>query len=360
MSIFNEDKNDHLAEPMFLGNGVNVARFDEVKYPWIEKFTEKQLGFFWRETEVDLSTDRSDYEGLSDNEKHIFTSNLKYQILLDSVQGRAPSAAFLPVCSLPELEAWIVAWTFIESIHSRSYTHIIRNVYNHPSEVLDHILDVPQIIDRASAVTKDYDNLIAMNSVKHPLHNTREHKITLMRTLMSVNILEGIRFYVSFACTFSFAERNLMAGSAAIVKLICRDEAIHLAATQRILQAMAQGDEGSEWQGIFLDCMDDMDKMFEDAVQQECDWADYLFKDGSMMGLNAAILKQYVQHIADKRIEALGLPAKYKQTNPIPWMNAWTTSTNVQVAPQEQELSSYITGGLDVQIDDGEFGEFKL
>jgi ribonucleoside-diphosphate reductase beta chain len=349
---------------MFLGMNVDVARYDTMKYPWLDKLTERQAGFFWRETEIDLSKDAIDFkERLTDNERHVFISNLKYQILLDSVQGRAPTAAFSPICSLPELETWLQTWTYFETIHSRSYTHIVRNVFTNPSEVFDAIVPTPEIIERAASVTGDYDLLIALNA-RHLLEGgepTQAHRRQVFKTLASVNVLEAVRFYVSFACSFSFAERALLEGSAKIIRMIARDEATHLSGTQLMLQALMYGDEGDVWQQTAAECIDDLFKLFDDAVQQEKDWANYLFKDGSVIGLNAEILCSYVEYIANVRIKALGFDRRYPTTkDPLPWMRSYLISDNVQVAPQESEITSYVSGAIDMNIGDGAFDGLTL
>lgn len=225
MSIFKPTTTSHLTQPMFLGEPVDVARYDEMKYPWIDKLTDKQLGFFWRPDEIDLSKDAIDFrEKLTDNERHVVVSNLKYQTLLDSVQGRAPNLAFGSITSLPELETWIGTWAFSETIHSRSYTHIMRNVFVNPTEILDSITITPEILDRAVTVTSEYDQLIDLNSRLQVFGETNQvdHRRQVFKTLASVNILEAIRFYVSFACAWSFNERGLMEGNSKIITLIAR------------------------------------------------------------------------------------------------------------------------------------------
>lgn len=359
MSIFKPTKISHLEQPMFLGEGVDVSRFDQVKYPWIDKLTDRQLGFFWRPEEVDLTRDAIDFrERLAPHEQHIFISNLKYQTLLDSVQGRAPNIAFGAICSLPELETWIGTWSFSESIHSRSYTHIIRNVFANPTEILDQITLTPEILERAKSVTEDYDLLITMNnqlSLNPDLVNQEDfakpHRKQVYKTLASVNVLEAVRFYVSFACSFGFAERKLMEGNAKIIKLIARDEALHLSGTQLLLKSMMNGAEGDIWKQTALECQDDVIKLFDDAVEQEKAWAKYLFKDGSVLGLNVEILSEYVEYIANTRLKALGFDQRYNtKTNPLPWMNSYLSNDNVQVAPQETEISSYLSGALDSNV----------
>ena len=374
-STFNRKQFDSLQEPMFFGENVNVARYDQQKHPIFEKLIEKQLSFFWRPEEVDLSTDRKDYLKLEPHEQHIFLSNLKYQTLLDSVQGRSPNVALLPIVSLPELETWIETWSFSETIHSRSYTHIIRNIVNEPSKVFDDIVVNEEITKRADSVSRYYDELIEKVSLYNTLGVGKHHvpgkgevdvtlrslKRTLYLTIASVNVLEAIRFYVSFACSFAFAERTLMEGNAKIIKLIARDEALHLNGTQHMLNLMALGRDDPEMAEIAQECRDDVISIFVEAAQQERDWASYLFKDGSMIGLNAQILSQYVEYITNIRMQAIGLEPQFAtKNNPIPWINSWLVSDNVQVAPQEAEISSYLVGQIDNDLDETDFDDFDL
>ncbi|MGB0754560.1 MAG: class Ia ribonucleoside-diphosphate reductase subunit beta [Candidatus Pseudothioglobus sp.] len=375
-SIFNQEINDTLKEPMFFGDSVNVARFDQQKFEMFEKLTEKQLSFFWRPEEIDVSKDKIDFGKLLPNEKHIFLSNLQYQILLDSVQGRSPNIAFLPIVSLPELENWVETWAFSETIHSRSYTHIIRAIVNEPGVVFDEIMKTEEIIQRATSVSKHYDKLIK-HTQAYLLNGEGEHQIDgklitinmyslkrlLYLTLMSVNILEAIRFYVSFACSFAFAERKVMEGNAKIIKLIARDEALHLTGTQHMLNLMRDGKDDPDMQAIAIECEAEVIQMFKDAANQEKEWAEYLFKDGSMIGLNAQILKQYLEYITNIRMSALNMQPIFEQTtNPLPWLNHWLDSDNVQVAPQETEITSYLVSAIDNTIDseDEDFSDFKL
>lgn len=374
-STFNRKKFDSLKEPMFFGENVNVARYDQQKHPIFEKLIEKQLSFFWRPEEVDLSNDRKDFTKLEEHEQHIFLSNLKYQTLLDSVQGRSPNVALLPIVSLPELETWIETWSFSETIHSRSYTHIIRNIVNDPTKVFDDIIVNDEIAKRAISVSKYYDDLIELvnlyNTMGLGVHNVpgrgdvtvtmKTLKKALYLTIASVNVLEAIRFYVSFACSFGFAERTLMEGNAKIIKLIARDEALHLTGTQHMLNLMASGRDDPEMALIAQECQQDVINIFVEAAQQEKDWAQYLFKDGSMIGLNAQILGQYVEYITNVRMQAVGLEPQFStKNNPIPWINAWLVSDNVQVAPQEAEISSYLVGQIDNDLDGADFDDFDL
>lgn len=374
-STFCQKPNNALTEPMFFGQPVNVARYDQQKFDIFEKLIEKQLSFFWRPEEVDVSRDRIDYANLPEHEKHIFISNLKYQTLLDSIQGRSPNVALLPLVSIPELETWIETWSFSETIHSRSYTHIIRNIVNDPSIVFDDIVQNKHIIARAEEIACYYDDLIEYTQY-YNLLGIGEHQINgktvvidlhelkkkLYLCLMCVNVLEAIRFYVSFACSFAFAERELMEGNAKIIKLIARDEALHLTGTQQMLNLMRTGADDLEMAQIAAETEEECFQLFRRAAMQEKDWAEYLFKDGSMIGLNKDILGQYVEYITNLRMQAVGLPPAFEHAkqNPIPWINAWLSSDNVQVAPQEVEVSSYLVGQIDAELSEDDLSDFEL
>ncbi len=374
-SVFDiNNKSNHTQVKAFLdpSGGVTIQRYDTMKYPAFDKFTDQQLGFFWRPEEIDVYRDAKDFKDLTDHEQHIFTSNLKRQILLDSVQGRAPAESFGTIVSLPELENWIITWTFSETIHSRSYTHIIRNVYNDPSKIFDGMMDIEEIVDCAKDISEHYDNLIEMASYYNLLgegtHTVNGKKITvdlyelkklLWLALMSVNILEGVRFYVSFACSWAFAEAKKMEGNAKIIKFIARDENLHLGSTQLLLKTLIKDDP--DFAKISQECEAASIKMFVDAVDQEKSWAHYLFKDGSMIGLNEQLLNEYVEYIAARRMEKVGLPKIYNQsTNPLPWTQKWISGAEVQVAPQEVELSSYTIGAVKQDVDDNTFKGFSL
>ena len=362
MSIFPTTKDNHLTKKAFFDEPVNIARYDQQKYAWLEKLTERQLGFFWQPTEVELLRDREDFRKLSSHEQHIFTSNLKRQILLDSVQGRAPTIAFGPICSLPELETWITTWTFSETIHSRSYTHIIRNIYSNPSKVFDEILDIQEIVDCSKDISKYYDELIAYNnlqsvSLRQP-GSEYQHKKSLWLALMSVNVLEGIRFYVSFACSWAFAEMKKMEGNAKIIKLICRDENLHLAGTQQLLKVLPQDDE--DYVKIKLETEQECINLFNSAIQQEKDWAKYLFEGGSMIGLNEKLLCDYIDYIASRRMVSIGLPHQRISQNPLPWTTKWISGSEVQVAPQETQITSYVLGGVKKDVTNESFKGFSL
>lgn len=374
-STFCQTQNDQLKEPMFFGQSVNVARYDQQKHEVFERLIEKQLSFFWRPEEVDVSHDRIDYQALPPHEQHIFISNLKYQTLLDSIQGRSPNVALLPLVSIPELETWIETWAFSETIHSRSYTHIIRNIVNSPAQVFDDIVTNEQILKRAGSISHYYDELIESTAL-YNLHGEGTHTVAgrevtitlrglkkkLYLCLMSVNALEAIRFYVSFACSFAFAERELMEGNAKIIKMIARDEALHLTGTQHMLNLMRTGQDDPEMAEIAAECEQACFEIFKEAAIQEKEWAEYLFRDGSMIGLNKDILCQYVEYITNLRMSAVGLQPAFAGTkqNPIPWINTWLSSDNVQVAPQEVEVSSYLVGQIDSEVNADDLGDFEL
>ena len=376
MTVFNSEEVDTKKQPMFFGKPLGVQRYDSYKYPAFENLTKSQLGYFWRPEEVSLQKDRSDYQLLRPEQKHIFTSNLKYQVMLDSVQGRAPGMAFSPYCSLPELEACMNVWQMMEMIHSRSYTYIIKNVYSDPSDVFDTILTDNRIMERAESVTGAYNSFInyaqewASSSQWKPGSlgspttewTRKDLKKHLYRAVANVNILEGIRFYVSFACSFAFGELKLMEGSAKIISLIARDENQHLAITQNILNNWKKGDDPDMIE-IAKEEEPWLIKAFEKTVDEEKRWAEYLFKEGTMIGLNDKLLMQYVEWIANRRMKSIGLKPIYDipaRNNPLPWTEHWISSKGLQVAPQETEVESYIVGGIKQDVKKDTFSGFKL
>ena len=377
MTVFNTEDVNTKKQPMFFGAPLGVQRYDNFKYPSFENLTKSQLGYFWRPEEVSLQKDRGDYQTLRPEQKHVYTSNLKYQIMLDSVQGRAPGMAFLPYCSLPELEACMECWSFMEMIHSRSYTYVIKNVYPDPAEVFDTIIHDPRILERAATVTGSYDDFLneaqqwgqsrlwaESRDIETSLASLemKEIKRKLYRAVANVNILEGIRFYVSFACSFAFGELKLMEGSAKIISLIARDENQHLAITQNILNNWRKGDD-PEMQVIAKEEEEWTYQMFDKCVNEEKKWADYLFKNGSMIGLNDKLLQQYVEWVANRRLRSIGLKPQYDipaKNNPLPWTEHWISSKGLQVAPQETEVESYVVGGIKQDVKKDTFSGFKL
>jgi len=376
MTVFNTNKVDTTKQKMFFGAPLGVQRYDQFKYPVFDKLTQTQLGYFWRPEEISLQKDRADYQTLRPEQKHIFTSNLKYQILLDSVQGRGPGMAFAPYCSLPELEGAMNIWQTMEMIHSRSYTYIIKNVYPDPTEVLDTIVDDERILARAKSVTSAYDEFLqaaqewgAGNQWEHALdevptaqYELRELKRKLYRAVVNVYILEGIRFYVSFACSFAFGELKMMEGNAKIIGLIARDESQHMTITLNIIKKWLEGDD-PEMREIAKEEEQNIIEMFRDCVEEEKNWAEYLFKDGSMIGLNDKLLSKYVEWVANRRMKSIGLKPLYDipaNNNPLPWTEHWLNSKSMQVAPQETEVESYVIGGIKQDVGEKTFSGFKL
>ncbi len=377
VTVFNTNPVDVKKQPMFFGQPLGLQRYDEYKYPVFDKLTQQQLGYFWRPEEVSLQKDRADYKTLTPEQKHIYTSNLKYQIMLDSVQGRAPGMAFMPYCSLPELEGAMNVWQLMEMIHSRSYTYIIKNVYPDPGEVFDTVLGDEKILSRADSVTSAYNELInhaheydsgniwRMATEGHPngTYDRKELKRKLYRAVINVNILEGIRFYVSFACSFAFGELKIMEGSAKIISLIARDESQHLVLTQQILKNWQEHGDDEEMVEIAAEEKSNVIEMFKNAVDEEKAWAEYLFKDGSMIGLNEKLLSQYVEFTANRRMRAIGLDPIYdigQRNNPLPWTQYWLNSKGQQNAPQETEIESYVVGGIKQDVEGDTFSGFSL
>ena len=361
---------------MFFGAPLGVQRYDNFKYPVFDKLTQQQLGYFWRPEEVSLQKDRADYQQLRPEQKHIFTSNLKYQIMLDSVQGRGPGMAFMPYCSLPELESAMNIWQTMEMVHSRSYTHIIKNIYPDPSVVFDAIITDEKILERATSVTAAYDEFLQAahmydtgNMWKEDFKDSptaqwelKDLKRKLYRAVANVYILEGIRFYVSFACSFAFGENKLMEGNAKIISLIARDESQHMTITQNILKKWKQGDD-PDMVEIAKEEEKNVYEMFNKCVEEEVIWADYLFRDGSMIGLNAKLLQKYVEWTANRRMKSIGLKPTFDaplSNNPLPWTEHWLSSKGLQVAPQETEVESYVIGGISQDVEENTFAGFQL
>ena len=350
-TIFNTKNVDAMSQPLFLGKDLGVQRFDIIKYPVFTNLDSKMMEFFWRPQEVELKKDRSDFKEMSDNEKFIFTSNLKYQTMLDSVICRGVPT-LLEYVSNTELEACLMTWQFFEKIHSQSYSYIIQNVYADSSEVFDGIYTDKEIMKRASSAIEDYNNLMGMANNK-----SADLKKQIYMTIVSINILEAVRFYVSFICSFAFAENKKMVGNADIIKLIKRDEALHLSNTQEILRILHREDsEGLD--KVAEQCEDAAIEMFERAAQEEKEWASYLFKDGSIIGLNEVVLHQYIDWLCMSRRKSIGLPYEKVGKNPVAgWTNPWMKSESVQVAPQEHEITSYKIGASKNDLEDMDFGD---
>lgn len=373
-SSFNRDTTPTTDKFMFLDNNPNVARYDIQKFVTFEKITEKQLSFFWSENEIDVSRDRAEFANLPKHEQHIFLSNLKYQILLDSIEARSVNIAFLPVVSLTEIESLIEVIASFEVIHSRAYSHLIRNVFVNPSEVFDEIMVNGAILERAESIGKYYDDLIEYNSYynlfgygthllngKEIIVDEGEHIKKIILAIVTMYCLESIRFIVSFCCSFAFSERKLMVGNGKLITLISRDEMLHVTFAQTIINNWVEFKDDPRFSRWWYELIPEIRNIFQTVAEQEFDWADYLFKDGSMLGLNDTILKNYVKYIVNLRMSAVGLEPLYDvQNNPIPWVNSYYNSSEVQVAPQESELISYLVGGVDSALADDEFSDFEL
>ena len=362
-TVFNRNEVDFTKQPMFFGEDQNTQRYDQFRYPEMDKLNQRMLGYFWRPEEISLQKDRGDYQTFRPEQKHIFTANLKYQTLLDSVQGRGPCLSFLPYCSIPELEGFIITWDFMETIHSRSYTYIMKNVYSDPSEVFDTILNDDEIVKRAISVTENYDRFseMAQNYFVKGEGDLDEVKRQLYLAMVNVNILEGLRFYVSFACTFAFGELKLMEGSAKIISFIARDEATHLNLSTQIIKNWHNND--GEMKKIADSCKDKVIEMYKLCVEEEKAWAKHLMKDGSIIGLNEKLLGDYVEFVANKRIKAIGFDPLFDRpanANPLPWTQHWLSSAGLQVAPQETEVESYIIGGVKQDVDKDTLKGFQL
>ena len=362
-TVFNRNEVDFTKQPMFFGEDQNTQRYDLFKYPEMDKLNQRMLGYFWRPEEISLQKDRADYQTFRPEQKHIFTSNLKYQTLLDSVQGRGPCLSFLPYCSLPELEGCIITWDFMETIHSRSYTYIMKNVFADTSEVFDTILNDEEIVKRAISVTENYDRFseMAQNYFIKGEGSLDEVKKQLYLAMVNVNILEGLRFYVSFACTFAFGELKLMEGSAKIISFIARDEATHLNLSTQIIKNWHNND--GEMKKIAESCKDDVINMYKLCVEEEKAWAKHLMKEGTIIGLNERLLGDYVEFVANKRLKAIGFDPLFDRplnANPLPWTQHWLSSAGLQVAPQETEVESYIIGGVKQDVDKDTLKGFTL
>lgn len=384
-TVFNTNPVDVLKEPMFFGSGLGIARYDIQRHRVFEELIEKSLSFFWRPEEVNLMMDAAQFNKLPQYQQDIFTNNLKYQSLLDSIQGRAPSAVLMSLISDPSLDTWVATWTFSETIHSRSYTHIMRNLYTDPSKVFDEIVLDKAIMKRAESIGRYYDDVLVktreyQNAVedyegilsegfrKEELGKVVEcTKRALMKSLYLclhvINALEAIRFYVSFACTFNFHKNmEIMEGNAKIMKFIARDEQLHLKGTQYIIRQLQLGTDGDEWVKIAQECEQEAVDIFMEVNRQEKDWAVHLFKDGDVPGLNTNSMWSFIDYLTVSRMKQCGLPCPITDApvkHPYPWIREYLNSDNVQSAPQEVELSSYLVAQIDNDVDDKVMMSFK-
>lgn len=384
-TVFNTSPVNILTEPMFFGSGLGLARYDIQRHRVFEELIEKSLSFFWRPEEVNLMMDAAQFNKLPQYQQNIFTNNLKYQSLLDSIQGRAPSAVLMSLISDPSLDTWVATWTFSETIHSRSYTHIMRNLYTDPSKVFDEIVLDEAIMKRAESIGRYYDDVLIKT---REWENAKEEyegilsegfrkeelgkvvactKRALMKSLYLclhvINALEAIRFYVSFACTFNFHKNmEIMEGNAKIMKFIARDEQLHLKGTQYIIRQLQLGTDGDEWVKIAQECEQEAVDIFMEVNRQEKDWAVHLFKDGDVPGLNTNSMWSFIDYLTVSRMKQCGLPCPITDApvkHPYPWIREYLNSDNVQSAPQEVELSSYLVAQIDNDVDDKVMMSFK-
>jgi ribonucleoside-diphosphate reductase beta chain len=349
-------KTDYLNRKMFLdpAGPVTIQRFEEVKYPKIVNFETTARGFFWVPEEISLTKDSNDFKDASDAVKHIFTSNLLRQTALDSLQGRGPSQIFTPVVSLPELEALVYNWTFFETnIHSRSYSHIIRNIYNVPKEVFATIHDTKEIVDMASSVGKYYDELHVINCRKEIGDTVTEHEHirAIWLALNASYALEAFRFMVSFATSLAMVENKIFIGNGNIISLILQDELLHKGWTAYLITQAVK--EDPRFAQAKIECEAEVMTLYMDVIREEKAWADYLFQKGPVIGLNANILKDFVDYTAYNALKDIGI--KYTKpapkTTPIPWFNKHSDTSKKQTALQENESTNYVIGVMGDSID---------
>lgn len=361
MSVLSSN-GSHLTRLPFLDGGVGIARYDRVRYPFFLDLTEKLQGFFWRPQLVNCSREGKDFKSLNPTQQRIWTKVLKRQIVLDTYQGRSPALALLPIVSLPEIEEWILAWSHSETIHSKTYTHVLRNVFADPSKILDEIESDVAVMSCSESIARAYDRLIWMNNLQDVAFlptKVREHKKRLWLALHAINALEGIRFYASFAVSWNFAELKKMEGNAKLIKLICRDENLHLAGTQQLLKILKRDDP--DFAEIAEECTGEVLQMYIDVIEDEKAFIKDIFSEGSMVGLNEPLLCSCVEHFGDKRMRSAGVESPFKKTtNPLPWMQKWISGQEVQPAPQETELESYTISATRMDVTDETLSTLSL
>jgi ribonucleoside-diphosphate reductase beta chain len=350
-TVLNKKNIDQLSNPMFFGEDLSLQRYDQIKYQKFYDLYDQQLNFFWRPQEVSLVKDISDYKSLSDEERFVFDNNLKFQTMTDSMLSRSIHELMKYVTN-PELEICMNTWSFFETIHSNSYTYILNNVYPDSTKFFNSVLEDPEIVKRATAISGKYDQLLSGGT---------DERQRLYDAVLATQITEGLIFYVSFACSFYFGYRGKMEGNSKIIKFISRDENLHVAITQNIMKNwMNNPDEG--FQDIVKKNEDKVYAAYEMAVNAEKDWADYLFSKGNLVGLTSESLKHYVEWLANNRLSSLGYKKIYPnaKNNPLSgWLDSFYDSKKLQVAPQETELSSYVKG-VDNTINENVFAGFKL
>jgi len=349
-------KTDYLNRKMFLdpAGPVTIQRFEEVKYKKIADFEATARGFFWQPEEISLSKDSNDFKDASDAVKHIFTSNLLRQTALDSLQGRGPSQVFTPVISLPELESLVYNWTFFETnIHSKSYSHIIRNIYNVPKDVFNTIHDTKEIVDMASSVGNYYDALHQINCRKESGEKINEttHIKAIYMALHASYALEAFRFMVSFATSLAMVENKIFIGNGNIISLILQDELLHKGWTAFLINQVVKDD--TRFAEIKADCEQEVYNLYMDVIREEKEWADYLFAKGPVIGLNANILKDFVDYTAVAALKDIGIKYNHPapKSTPIPWFNKHVDTSKKQTALQENESTNYVIGVMSEGID---------
>ena len=349
-------KTDYLQRKMFLdpAGPVTIQRFEEVKYNKLAKFEQEARGFFWVPEEISLTKDAQDFKDASDTVKHIFTSNLLRQTALDSLQGRGPSQIFTPVISIPELESLVYNWTFFETnIHSRSYSHIIRNIYNVPKDVFNTIHDTQAIVDMASSVGNYYDALHALNCRKETsiVVTEQEHIRAVWLALNASYALEAFRFMVSFATSLAMVENRIFIGNGNIISLILQDEILHKEWTAWLINQVVK--EDSRFAEVRQQCETEVMNMYQDVIREGKAWADYLFQHGPVIGLNAQILKDFVDYTAKSALAEIGIkyPGTAPRSTPIPWFNKHVNTSSKQTALQENESTNYVIGVMSDSLD---------
>lgn len=372
MTVFNQDTNyDYSKQPMFFGESTAIARYESPKHPTIEKLTVDALSFFWRPEEINLTTDSTQFKKLHPRDQRTFTLNLLYQAIMDTVQGSAPSEILGPICSDIGLDTWIQTWTFFETIHSRSYTHIIRNLYNNPTEVFDSVVLDDQIMARAASICKYYDELevqwtlYSADKIRGIATDNQlyELKKAFYLCLHTINALEAIRFFVSFINTFNFFEtQKVMEGNSKIMTFIARDENLHHQGTRYMIKRLQSGEEGPEWIKIAEECRDEATGIFLATNSQEKEWCKYVYTDGAPQGLSVGLVSDYIDYATVPRMNELGLDSSSivaPKRNPFPWLTKFLKSNTVQAAPQEVEIGSYLVSQIDNDITDAIMEKYK-
>ena len=369
MSVFNVESN-HLTQPMFLGDDPGLARYETTKHEKFEELIQKSLSFYWRPEEVGLLNDGNQFRALQIELQDIFTNNLFYQILMDSVQGRSPAITLGVIVSDVALETWIMSWTFFETIHSRSYTHIIRNLYSDPSKVFDKIPENNKIIERALSICKYYDNLQDLiycykaDKIRDRVYpgQLREVKKALYLCLHAINALEAIRFYASFVNTFNFFENmKIMEGNTKIMQFIARDENLHHQGTRYIINQLQSGVDGTDWLEIVDECKEEAEQIFNEAIIQEKDWVSYVYSKVEPPGLSIKLMHDFIDYISVPSMRKVGLDTSIipPKKHPIPWVNKFFVTAATQVAKQETEVTSYLISAIDNDVDDDIIAKFR-